>query len=297
MPKESHMPPRAILAAMLVATCWGGNYTASKFAFADFGPFLSLTLRFLGVALVLAPFALRMQRPNYREMFILGMVLIVFQFACVFSALGMGLSITSAVVATQLGVPFSCVFAAIFFKDYLGPWRSLGLMVAFIGVMIVAGTPDASEHWGAFVLAVVGSAFWAGANIYMKRMQPTPPVVQLLFWPAFFSVIPLALLSAMFEHHQFEAMSHASWKSWAGICYSLFLSSIVGYGLWNRLLSNYPMSAVVPYSLLVPVVGIAGGVIMFEDPLTLQVILGAFLTIAGVGVITLRRPQLVEQGE
>ena len=49
-----------------------------------------------------------------------------------------------------------------------------------------------------------------------------------------------------------------------------------------------------PYSLLVPVVGIGGGVLAFGDPLTQQVLLGAALTILGVGVITLRRPQLVE---
>jgi hypothetical protein len=42
--------------------------------------------------------------------------------------------------------------------------------------------------------------------------------------------------------------------------------------------------------LLVPVVGIAGGVIAFGDPLTPQVLIGASLTIVGVGVITVRRP-------
>lgn len=72
----------------------------------------------------------------------------VIQFSFVFSAMNMGLSITSVVVATQLGVPFACVLAAVLFKDYLGPWRAGGLMVAFLGVLIVAGTPNASEHWG-----------------------------------------------------------------------------------------------------------------------------------------------------
>ena len=288
------MPIRAILAAMLVATCWGGNYTATKFAMQDFPPYLALLLRFIGVSVVLAPFALRLPRPCFRDMAFISLVLIVLQFACVFSALDQGLSITSAVVATQLGVPFACMLAAVVFKDYLGPWRSGGLMVAFIGVMIVAGTPNASAHWGAFALAVLGSLAWSVANIYLKRMQPTPPVVVLLFWPALFSLLPLFLLSYIGESHQWDAMAHAKWTSWAGVTYSLFFSSIVGYGLWNRLVTTYPMNSVVPYSLLVPIVGIGGGVVMFGDPLTLQVVLGAVLTILGVGVITIRRPQLVE---
>lgn len=288
------MPIRAVLAAILVACCWGGNYTATKFAMEDFPPYMTLLLRFIGVAVVLAPFALRLPKPSYRDMAFIGMVLIVVQFACVFTALDMGLSITSAVVASQLGVPFGCMLAAVVFKDYLGPWRSFGLAVAFIGVMIVAGTPNASEHWGAFLLAVVGSLAWSISNIYLKRMQPTPPVVQLLFWPALFSVPALMLMSYLFEAHQWEAVRSAQWSSWLGVLYSLCFSSLIGYGLWNRLITTYPMSSVVPYSLLVPVVGITAGVIAFGEPVTTQILVGAALTIVGVGVITVRRPQLVE---
>lgn len=288
------MPIRAILAAILVATCWGGNYTATKFAMQDFPPYLALLLRFIGVVAVTAPFALKHGLPKLRDMAFIGLVLIVAQFACVFSALDMGLSITSAVVASQLGVPFACMMAAIVFKDYLGPWRSFGLMVAFLGVMMVAGTPNASAHWDAFALSVLGSLMWATANIYMKRLEPTPPVAQLLFWPAVFAVPALLLLTYWGEENQWVAITDAHFSSWMGILYSLVFSSIIGYGLWNRLITTYPMSSVVPYSLLVPVVGIAGGVIAFGDPLTTQVIIGASLTIVGVGVITLRRPQLVE---
>lgn len=288
------MPIRAILAAILVASCWGGNYTATKFAMQDFPPYMALLLRFIGVAAVLSPFALKLPRPNLRDMAFIGFMLIVMQFACVFTALDMGLTITSAVVASQLGVPFGCALSAILFKDYLGPWRSFGLMVAFFGVMIVAGTPNASQHWQAFLLASVGAFAWSISNIYMKRMQPTPPVVQLLFWPAVFAIPALALLSYFGEANQWESITNAHWSSWAGIGYSLVFSSIIGYGFWNRLITTYPMSSVVPYSLLVPVVGITAGVIAFDDPITSQVVLGASLTIIGVGVITLRRPQLVE---
>lgn len=288
------MPIRAILAAILVASCWGGNYTATKFAMQDFPPYMALLLRFIGVAAVLAPFALKLPRPCLRDMAFIGIMLIVVQFACVFTALDMGLSITSAVVASQLGVPFGCALSAIVFKDFLGPWRSFGLMVAFFGVMIVAGTPNASLHWDAFILAVMGSLAWSISNIYLKRMQPTPPVVQLLFWPALFALPALALLSYFGEEHQLESLTTAHWSSWFGIGYSLVFSSIIGYGLWNRLITTYPMSSIVPYSLLVPVVGITAGVIAFGDPVTPQVLIGASLTILGVGVITLRRPQLVE---
>ncbi len=291
------MPIRAILAAILAVSCLGFNYAATKFALRDLPPYVILVVRFSVIALVLAPMALRAARPRMRDMAVLSLVLLVAQFALSFLALSMGLSITSAVIAAQLGVPFACVLSAVLFKDYLGPWRSMGLMVAFIGVMIVAGTPNASEHWGAFSLAVISSFAAGGANIYLKTLKPMPSQVALLFWPALFSVPVFVILSALCETGQWQAMQTARATSWFGVAYSVVGASFVGHSLWNRLVTTYPLSHVVPYSLLIPVAGITGGVVAFGDPLTVQVVLGAVLTIIGVGVITFRRPQLVETSE
>jgi len=183
--------------------------------------------------------------------------------------------------------------SAAWFKDYLGPWRSMGLMVAFFGVLMVALTPNASANWGAFMMATLGALSWACANIYMKQMQQTS-VVNLLFWPALFSLPVLIVLSLIFEDQQLTLVQNARWQSWAGIAYSTVFSSLVGYGLWNWLIKTYPLSRVVPFSLFVPIAGITGGVIMFDEQLTGQIIGGALLTIVGVGIITLRRPKLAE---
>lgn len=287
------MPTRAIIAAILVTLVWGGNYTATKFALSDFPPFLLLLLRFIGVSLLLLPFVWRHPIPRLKEMAIISMLLIVLQFAFVFTGMHMGLSITGSVIATQLGVPFSCVLSAVLFKDYLGPWRSAGLMLAFIGVMIVAGTPNAAEHWDAFLLTVLGAWSWSSANIYLKTIKQ-PATVPLLFWPALISVLPFLILTLSFESHQIDVIKHAHVSAWAGIIYSMLFASLVGYGLWNWLIAHQPMSKIVPFNLLMPVFGIAIGNAIFVEALTPQVMLGGGLTIVGVAIITLRRPKLAE---
>lgn len=289
------MPLYAILAALTVALCWGGNYSATKFALMEFPPFMMLLLRFLGVAIVLAPFALRQPWPRWRDMLFLATTLIVIQFGLVFSALDMGLSITSVIIATQMGVPFACVMAAIFFKDYLGPWRSFGLAVAFMGVMVVAGTPNASDHWFAFLLAVMGSLSWSAANLYLKVMK-TPPLTSLLFWPAMLSVPMLTVITLLLEHDQIPRLMAGGWRGWGGVAYALFFSSLVGYGLWNWLMTRFPLSHVMPYSLLMPIAGVSAGVMLFDEQVTPQVLFGGGLTIVGVAIITLRRPKLADAG-
>ncbi len=285
------MPFYAIIAAITVAMCWGGNFSAAKYALADFPPFLMLAVRFSLVSALLAPFALRHPRPVLRQMLCISMLLIVVQFGLMFTALSLGLSITSAVIATQLGVPFSCVMAAIFFKDYLGPWRSFGLLVAFLGVVVVAGTPDASSHWLAFLLAVGGCLAWSMANLYLKTIK-VPHSMALLFWPCLFAAPQLAVLSLLMEDAPMQHLGDAHWSSWLGIAYGTLFASILGYGLWNWLMTRFPISRVMPFGLLMPVFGVTSGMVLFGEALTLQVILGSALTLVGVAIITIRRPKL-----
>ncbi len=290
------MPLYAILAAILVQLVWGGNYSASKFALMEFPPLLMIALRFILLSLILAPFMPRHGWPGLRRMrdyAIIGFTTLVFHFSTLLFALHMGLNVTSSILAVQLGVPFSCILSTYLFKDYLGPWRSAGLAVAFIGVLLVAVTPNVYEHWDAFLIAIVSAFGWSVGNLYLKIMTPSK-VVPLLFWPGLMALAMMAVLSLIFESNQWHYVEQASWRAWASIAYSAVFSSIVGYGLWNWLMTRYPVNQVVPYSLLLPIAGISGGVVFFGDPFNWHILVGAALTISGVGIIAFRRPRLVE---
>lgn len=287
------MPLYAILAAVVVSFCWGANFSASKFAMEYFPPFLSILIRFALLSVLLFPFVVRRKIPPLREMLVLSLLYISLHFALIFFAVYMGLSLTSTIIATQLGVPFSCMLAAIFLKDHLGPWRTFGLGLSFLGIILIAGTPDVSQHSLAFIIALIGALGWAFANIHMKRMQSTH-VIDVLFWPGVFALPQMLVLTLLFEDAQLQALAQAEWSAWVGVGYSALFSSLVGYGLWTWLLARYPMSQVVPYSLLVPLFGIACSMFFFHERLTVELLIGAVMTVAGVGIITLRRPKLAE---
>jgi O-acetylserine/cysteine efflux transporter len=289
---EKTLPLKAAIAAIIVAACWGGNFAASKFAMAHMDPFLTILLRFALLSLLLLPWVLVQPRPSMREMAVLSVFSITMHFAAIFYAIWSGLSVTSAIIAAQMGVPFSCLMAAILFKDPLGPWRAFGLIVAFAGMLLVSGSPNILAHWWPFMLAVIGAFAWACANMYMKMMKPAH-VVQMLFWPALFSLPQIGLMSYLLESNHYQQIQAAPLSAWLGVGYSTLLSSVVGYGLWMWLITQYKLSDVVPFSLLVPLVGIASGVLIFGDPLTPLILVGASLTVMGVAIITLRRPKLV----
>ena len=289
------MPLYAVFAAILVQFVWGGNYSASKFALNELPPLLMIALRFALLSLLLAPLALRQPLPDRARMksfAVICLTTLVFHFSTLLLALHMGLNVTSCILAVQLGVPFSCILSTYVFKDYLGPWRSAGMAIAFMGVVFVAVTPNVVENLGAFMIAILSALGWSAGNLYLKIMKPEK-TVPLLFWPGLMALCSMSVLSLVFESRQMEHIANASWHAWVAIAYSAAFSSVIGYGLWNWLMTRYPVNDVVPYSMLLPVAGISGGVLFFDDPINWHIVVGAALTIVGVGIIALRRPRLV----
>ena len=285
-------PLTAPLLATLVSLCWGANFTAGKLALGHFPAFEASALRFIIVCIALAPFAWRVPRLRWRDALALSLLYITLHFAPMFYAMQMGISLTSTVMISQMGVPFSCLLAAIFFRDYLGPWRSAGLLISFTGLLFMTGNPDVIQHQSAFAVALCGAFAWGCANSYMKIM-PKAHVVSLLFWPGLLAIPQLAIASYFIESNQIALLSTAGLTAWLALGYNGLVSSIVGYGIWMWLLARYEVSRVVPYSLLMPVFGLLVGQMFFPEPLGPSHMAGMALTLVGVAIITLRRPKLV----
>ena len=73
-----------------------------------------------------------------------------------------------------------------------------------------------------------------------------------------------------------------------GILYMGLIASVFGQSLWYRLLPRYETNQVMPYTLLVPVLGIVFGILFLDESLNWRLVLGGLITIAGVGIIVLR---------
>ena len=73
-------------------------------------------------------------------------------------------------------------------------------------------------------------------------------------------VVPLPLLALSLAIDGPDAVSHAlthlTGAAVLSTLYTAWLASLVGYGIWNTLLARHPAAAVVPYTMLVPVVGL-----------------------------------------
>jgi O-acetylserine/cysteine efflux transporter len=290
------MPVFHIFLAICVAAVWGGNFVAAKYGLTYFPPFFLSSLRFIMVGIALLPFLPKVGIVQIKRIAILSFTLGTLHLAMLFYSMHLGLNIASTAILSQMGVPFACILSAIFLNDKLGKWRTGGMVIAFIGIIIVSGSPNAFDHMAGTIIALLAAFFWGVANLLMKNIGPVN-IFRLLAWLSLFTAPQLLLVSYLFENGQIELLMNVPVNIAWSVAYTAFVSTIVGYGLWYYLMARYQMTQVAPFSLLVPIFSIAFGKLFFSEALPLQTLLGGAIAILGVAVIIIRRPKLALLGE
>lgn len=274
---------------LLVMALWGLNFAVSKAALEQLPPLANMTARLILVSLLLLPFVKR-PRERWGEIAALSVTLGLLNFGLLFWGLKT-VDAATASVAVQLQVPFAALISAIFLNDPLGWRRALGMAIAFAGVVVIAGSPRLQGQDLA-LLAVIGASFvWAISNFQVKRLAHLGGLT-LTAWVSVLATPQLALASLLLEQGQWAAFAGADWRAWGSVVYQGVVSAIFGYGCWYWLLARYSVNQAMPFTLLVPLFGVISGHLLLGEPVTLALVLGGALTVAGVGIIQLRRPRL-----
>lgn len=276
----------------LVMLIWGVNFAVTKVGLLQFPPLVMLTLRFALVALVLLPFVSLPHR-RWREIFLLSFTLGALHFALMYNGLA-NIDASTAAIAVQLQVPFAAVLAAFFFQDRLGWRRALGLLIAFAGVVVIAGVPRLEGRYGALMMVIGAALVWALSNVQVKKVSDLSPWC-VSAWMSLFAVPQLVILSWWTEAGQWEALREADWLGWGTVLYNALAVMLIGYGVWYRLLQRYDINQAMPITLVVPLIGVASGVLLLGEPFTWSILLGGLLTVGGVAIVVLRRPRLAQR--
>jgi O-acetylserine/cysteine efflux transporter len=283
------MRPADIAAAVLVAALWGLNFPVLKLALGELPPLLLMAVRFALVALLLCPLR-RLPREKLGPILLLSITLGSLHFSLMFSGIA-GIDAATAALLSQSQVPFATLLAAIFLKDRLTVRAAIGMAVAVAGVVLIVGEPRFTRsEIVPICLVLAGSFVWAVGNVQIKRLGAVDPFAAN-GWIAFFAMPQLLVLSLLLERDHVTVLRSASWVAYGAVAYAAVAITIGSYALWYRLMRRYPVSAVMPFTLLVPVFGVLASMAMLGNEMSWQGMLGGIATILGVAVIVLRRPQ------
>jgi O-acetylserine/cysteine efflux transporter len=190
-------------------------------------------------------------------------------------------------VAYQLATPFTVLLSWLLLADRPSRMTSAGVLLAFVGVVVLAAGSGLSTN-GLAILLVVGAAFaFAVANVLTKRHGPFDPLM-LTGWSSLFTVPQVLLMSTVLEHGQWASLVTADRHGWLAFAYTVFVGGILGFGLWFWLIARCSMGRVAPFGLLLPVFALMFSVLFLGDRVTPTLLAGGLLAVSGVAVTQLR---------
>ena len=281
------MRPRDVVELLLLSVLWGGAYLFTRAAVPSFGPAPLVAMRLGIAALMLLPIvAWRGSLPQLRErpgaLFMVGVPFTALPFLMMtWGALHITAGLSAVLNATA--PMFAALVAHFVLKERLGAWRGGGLLLGFVGVLVLMGSGGVSLKTGSgplAVLAVLGTAMiWSiGANYTRRRMAGIDPMVTTAGSLAAASLALLPLAWATWPQ------TPPSARAWAEMAFLGIASSGIGMWMYFRLLSRIGAVRAMSVTFLSPLVAMVSGAIYLGEALTLQMLLGCAIVLLGTAM-------------
>lgn len=160
---------------LLFILLWSSGYVAGKLALPHTGPLTLLTLRFGLAAVVLLAGALATgapwprRRQDWGHLAVVGLLMQVLHFSCIYFALQWGLSAGVAGLLIGLMPLATALGAHLWLAERLGARQMLGLLGGLAGVALVIADKPLGGAWTVYAVASLGLAGLVAGTLYQKR--------------------------------------------------------------------------------------------------------------------------------
>lgn len=268
--------------ALLVVLIWGTNFVFIRYGLDELEPFTFALLRFTLVALPLV-FILPKPAIAWSRIIAYGWFIGVGQFGLLFWAMQANISAGLASLIIQMQVFFTIILSAVLMRESVKRQQIAALLICFIGLTIIAVYTDGQTTLLGITVILVAALSWSAGNIIAKQAGKID-YLAFIAWSSLFAIPPLALMAAYFEGVEVivQSVTSTSWRVWLIVLWQSVGNMLIGYGLWNMLLSRYPASVVTPWALMVPVFGMSASALMLSEPMPWWKLLAISLILLGL---------------
>lgn len=313
------MTPLHIALAVLVTFIWGVNFTFIAWGLESFPPLMLTALRFFFTAV---PLVLFLKPPKFnRTLFIYAIGTFVMQYAFVFTAMHLGASAGLTALLLQVQIFITVLLAYVILGEAVSRIQIIGMLIGVLGLSVIALNLGGDMPLIGFVCILIAAIGWSFGNIASKQVSAqtalktaqqksnvpigspvtgknktsTLSALSLVVWGGLIACAILTIISFIFENDawQLATFTQASLKSWLSLGFIVYVSTLIGFGLWVHLLSQNVASKVVPFALLVPIFGMTTSVLLTGEVVTWWKVLAMILILSGLVLanvkISLRR--------
>ncbi len=283
------MPVRHILLTLLVVAIWGFNFVIIKLSIDEFSPFLAAALRFLLVVVPLV-FFIRPPKVSWVLVASFGLAFAFALYGFLNLALEFGMPAGLASVVLQFQVFFTFLLAYFFLGERPRRAQIIGAAIAFDGIAFIALERFEGISLWPFALTLLAALSWGLANILTKVAGKVDPF-SFIVWGSLWSVPPLFALSYFVEGPQvlIAFLFAPSLYQMGLLIFLSYVATLFGMAAWTWLLTKHPASVVAPFTLLVPITGLASGWLILGERVSPLEMVGGALVVLGLWVSVYRR--------
>jgi O-acetylserine/cysteine efflux transporter len=258
--------------ALFIVVCWGLNFVVMKWGLASWTPFQMGAARYFLAAFPVLLFIGSPRKHGLPMQWVLlyGLMVGAGQFGFLFTALKVGMSASLASVLMQTQVFITALLGLALLGERLQRAQWLGLVLAAMGLLCFALHFVAQEATrmpqitvAGLLLTLCGASSWAVSNVVARKAQQIKPGYEplaFIAWSSLVPILPFVLLSSWLDAPgSWARFAAAPWTAWAVAVYLGWIATIICYAMWTTLLKRHAANRVSPLALGVPVVGIAAG--------------------------------------
>jgi len=293
----SHTRPldaASMVLVVLICLTWGFNQPAIKLAIHDVPPLTQCAIRSsLATLILLGLMRWRGLPIGARDGTLTAGLIAGLLFGVEFLLIYRGLLYTTASRAVLFIylAPFFVVIGArwLFPGDRFGLMQWLGLLMAFVGMVVAFGVPAPATEPGQLlgdVMMAFAAVSWAATTLIIKssalaRVSPEKTLLYQLV-----VCVPIVGLGALVFGERITAMPSA--VALGSLAYQTIVVGTT-FSLWFALIVKFSASRLSAFTFLTPLFGVAAGHLVLGEPLTPAFALAVLLVAAGL--ILVNRPK------
>jgi O-acetylserine/cysteine efflux transporter len=263
------------------AAAWGLNFVAMRVTLEVFSPGQMAFARAAMTLLVLLPWWQPWRRVEPKVL-VASLVIGALSFYLMYAAIGLTDSLTTVAIGTQLMAPITAILALIFYREPVSGRKWLGISIATLGAMFIAGASGFGLSAAALGLTVIAVSSYSAGSLVLSKSS-TVGIWRLLAWISAAALIPLALLAAA-SGPLYPDLETLQWRHWVALVYAVLISALLGQAVLFFLYRKYPVADVAPYVLFIPVFAALFSILVYQEHIGLHVVLGGSAVLLGVWI-------------
>ena len=289
------MSIRDLCVAIAVMVIWGLNFSVIKLGVDQADPIMVTALRFT-FAVLPAIFFVKRPHAKWRYLMGYGLIFSIGVWGMATWAIEAGLSVGMSGVLLQSNLFIAVLLGYLFLNEPISNTKLIGCFLAVCGLVLSLSVTDGTVSVAGVVLILIAAFCWSVASLLIKK-SGTTEVFAFTVWSMLFAPVPLFLIAlSRTGADQFLSTLH-TWNSSLAfsVLFQAYPVTLLGYWIWNKILAKYPLSTVAPLTLLVPIFGLIGGAIFYQEQIGTIKIASCLLIILGL-CVGLIRPKKVRCG-